>query len=222
MKRIIILISVVLFITATTAFFDSCKKDKNVIKISGTVYDPNTKAYVSGAHINISASKVTSGFYNPNYTDIASTISDANGAFSFEFDKEKTAGYRFYIFKENYFDITTDVPDDDIVAGETYSPTFNLYPEAYIKIHVKNSSPYNSTDFIAYSYESGLVQCAECCTNTTFKGYGTDYDTLFTCKTYGNKDIKLFWHVTKVGTDMAYSDTIFAPAFDTTQYQLFY
>jgi hypothetical protein len=222
MKRTFILISAVLFITPSIAFFASCKKDKNVIKISGTVYDPNTKAYVQGAHVNISASKITSGFYNPNYSDIASTTTDANGAFSFEFDKDKTAGYRFYISKDNYFDNTTDVPDDDIVAGETYTPTFNIYPEAYIKLHVKNSAPYNSTDFIAYSYESNLVQCAGCCTNNTFKGYGTGYDTLFSCKAYGNQNVKINWHVTKVGTDVAYSDTIFVTAFDTTQYQLFY
>lgn len=218
------LTSIVLILASISIVFSlsNCKKDKNIIKISGTIYDPNTKAYVQGAHITISASKITDGFYNSNYSDIASTTSDASGVFSFEFEKDKTAGYRFYVYKDHYFDVTTDVADDDIVSGTTYTPQYNLYPEGYIKLHVKNNTPINSNDFIAYSYTSGIVQCLGCCTNTTFKGYGTSYDTIIKCKTYGNQDVKINWHVAKFGTDVAYSDTITAVAFDTTLYQLFY
>lgn len=199
-----------------------CKKDKNIITISGTVYDPNTKAYVQGAHVTVSASKITSGFYNSNYTDIASITTDASGVFSFEFEQDKTAGYRFYVYKDKYFDCTTDVNDADIVPGTTYSPTFNIYPEAYIKLHVKNNTPFSNDDFIGYSYSSGVVQCLGCCTNTTFKGYGTAYDTILKCKTYGNQDVKINWHVDKFNQDIAYSDTIYTTAFDTTFYQILY
>ncbi len=221
MKKLIYL---ALFITSLSLVFtySSCKKDKKIIKISGSIYDPNTKAYVQGAHITISASKITDGFYNSNYTDIASTTSDAIGVFSFEFDKDKTAGYRFYVYKDKYFDVTKDVNDDDIVAGITYNPQLNIYPEGYISMHVKNNVPINSNDFIAYSYTSGIVQCLGCCTNTTFKGYGTLYDTIIRCKTYGNQDVKVNWHVTKFGNDLAYSDTLKTIAFDTTFYQLYY
>lgn len=200
----------------------SCNKDKNLIKISGYVFDPNNNTYVQGANITVSSIKVSSGFYNSNYTDISSATTEANGSFSFEFDQEKSAGYRFYIFKENYFDHTIDVPDADIQPENIYAPAFELYTVSYLKLHVKNSSPYDENDFIAYSYNIDNINCVDCCTNTVFKGYGTSYDSTYKCKTHGSRNVQINWHVTKWTSDVAYSDTVFCTAFDTTFYEILY
>lgn len=200
----------------------SCKKDKNIISISGTVYDPNTKTKIEGALVTLSAIKVTSGFYNPNYSIINTTSSNADGSFSFEFKKEITAGYRFIISKENYFETISDVKDDDIKSGVPYYPEFNLYPVAFIKLHVVNSSPYDENDYIAYSYSSGTVQCPGCCDKTTYKGYGMGYDTLLKCMTYGNQKVKIVWNYKKGGNVYKESKEIFATAFDTTSYNIYY
>jgi len=222
MKRQYIFVILGLAFILFSGIIPSCKKDKNKININGSVYDPNSKATVSGVTVTISSSKITNGYYNSNYTDIATTTTDGSGNFSFEFQKDKSAGYRIYIAKSNYFDYTLDIPDANIVAGTPYTPKYDIYPVGYIKLHVKDAAPYDSTDFIAYSYTSGYLSCYECCTNTTFKGYGKLYDATSKCKTYGNQNIIINWHVTKNSTDVAYSYTFFCTPFDTTSYEILY
>lgn len=217
--NIIFLVVIAVFIAIGIT---SCKKNKNVITINGYVYDPYAGLYISGASITISSSKVSSGFYNSNYTDIASATTDASGAFSFEFNQEKSAGYRFYMYKDKYFDRTIDVPDADIQPENIYAPIFDLYSIGYLKLHVKNSSPYDANDFIAYYYNIDNISCIDCCTNTVFKGYGKTYDSTYKCKTYGSRDVQINWHVTKWTSDVAYSDTVFCTAFDTTFYEILY
>lgn len=221
-KRVQILAIITFFVIAIAGFFYSCKKDKNKITINGAVYDPDIKTYVSNAHVTISSIRISSGVYNSNYTDIATTITDGSGNFSFEFDKEKSAAYRFYIFKDNYFDNTIDIPDADIVPGTPYAPVFNIHPKAYLKLHVKNSAPWDSDDFIAYFYTSGYLSCYECCSNIMHKGYGQFYDTTSKCKTYGSQNVTINWHVTKMGIDIVYADTVFCTPFDTTFHEILY
>jgi hypothetical protein len=222
MKRQNIFLLLILTFIFTFGMISSCRKDKNKITINGTVYDPNIKTYVSGANVTISSSRVTNGVYNSNYADIATTTTDGNGAFTFEFDKEKSAGYRIYVSKADYFDYTVDISDDNIIPGTPYTPNYTIYPVGYIKLHVKNTQPYDSLDFIAYSYASGYLSCYECCTNTTFKGYGDAFESTTKCKTYGSQDIIVSYHITKNSIDVAYTDTFFATPFDTTVFNLYY
>jgi len=222
MKRNYLFLIVAFMGFLSAFYFTACKKDKNKIVINGKVFDPNLKTYLSDVIVTISSIRISSGYYNSNYSDIATTTTDNNGNFSFEFEKEKSAGYRFTITKDNYFESIKDIPDADIVAGTPYSPEFYLYPKAYIKLHVQNSAPWNDNDFIAYSYTSGYLSCYQCCTNTTFQGHGQSYDTTLKCKTYGNQNIVINWHVTKMGTDIAYADTVFCDPFDTTFFEILY
>jgi len=200
----------------------SCRKENTTITIHGTVYDPNRKANVSGASVTISSSKISNGYYNSNYTDIATTTTDGNGNFSFQFQKEQSSGYRISITKTNYFDNTIDIPDANIVAGTTFTPTYDLYTKAYIKLHVKNNSPYDANDVIVYSYTSGYITCYECCSDTYFKGYGETFDSTSICKTHGNQNVVIYWHATKNSYDISHFDTLYCPSFDTTTYQILY
>ncbi len=218
-KLYFILFSLLLFI----GIFTSCKKDKQKITINGTVYDPNTKTYVSNAHVTLSASMVSSGFYNSNYTEVASTTTDGSGAFSFNFDKLKSAGYRIYISKENYFDNTIDIDDASVVAGTPYTAKYDLYQIAWMKLHVTHTTPHDSSDYIAYDYSStGLPTCFGCCSNNIFKAYGMTYDTTLRCKTYGSRYMKINWHVIMFGWDALQSDSVFCTPFDTTLYTINY
>lgn len=217
--NIILFLVVILFIASG---IPSCRKHKNTITINGHIYDPFSGSYVPSANITISSSTLSSGFYNPNYTDIATTTSDANGAFTFEFDQEKSGGYRFYIFKDNYFDNTVDVAEENIQPENIYTPTFEIYPSAYIKLHVKNNDPYDANDFIAYSYDVDNPGCIDCCNNSTIQRYGKTYDTTFKCKTFGSKKVHINWHVTKFSIDLAYFDSVYCAPFDTTFYEILY
>lgn len=222
MKRLFQALIVIAVIMTAVTYFYSCKKDKNKIEINGRVYDPNSGTYLANATVTISSSRISSGFYNSNYSDITSAVTDANGNFTLEFEREKSSGYRFFIRKDKYFDVITDVPDADIVPGTIYTPTFELLPEGFIRLHVKNNQPWNSADFVAFSYNSGNISCYQCCNSVINKGYGMTFDTTTFCKTSGNHNVIINWHYTKMGTDVAFSDTIFCPQFDTAYYEILY
>jgi hypothetical protein len=213
----------VIFFLALFIVTGSCRKNKDEdISVRGTVFDPNLNVYVNDAYVTISSIKVQSGIYNSNYQDIETVVTDYNGKFAFDIKKELASSYRIYIRKDNYFSYTVDISPDVLESGIVYSPTYNLFPEAYIKLHVKNTMPYDSTDFIAYSFTNSNLNCYECCTNNVFKGYGEDYDYTLKCKTNGSQYIKMNWHVTKNGTDISYKDSVFCIAFDTIFYQIYY
>ncbi len=215
-----------LFVILFSALFiviGSCKKNKDEnISVRGTVFDPNLNVYVNDAYVTISSIRVQSGIYNSNYQDIETVVTDYNGNFGFDIKKEITNGYRIYIRKDNYFSYTVDISPDVLSPDIVYSPTYNLFPEAYIKLHVKNTMPYDSTDFIAYSFTNSNLNYYGCCTNNVFKGYGEDYDYTLKCKLYGEQYAKMNWHVTKNGSDILYKDSVFCNAFDTTFYQIYY
>ena len=220
MHRLLIFLAVALFSLLMAMW--ACKKEQAKIIFKGTVNDPNLHQPVANARVTLSSSSVSNGFYNPNYNDIATTTTLSDGSFSFEFDKQKSAGYRVYISKDNYFDNTIDIPESDITAGSAYTPTYALYPAGFITLHVKNVSPFDTTDMIAYSFSSVQTSCFQCCSNATVKGYGTHYETTSSCRTYGANYVRINWHVFKFGSDVSYSDSVYCTPFDTTYYQLLY
>lgn len=222
MKRQYILVSLFISVLLTTGILISCKKKNEKIIINGSVYDPNIQTYISNAHVTISAKLLSSGFYNSNYTELETTTTNSAGAFSFQFDKQKSAGYEIYISKDNYFDYTIDIPDANIVAGTPYTPEYDIYPIAYIKLHVKNTTPFDSTDFINYYYSTiTSANCFGCCNSTSFNGYGKTYDTTLKCKTYGSQHVIISYHYHQ-HWDYASFDTVFCLPFDTTEHNIFY
>lgn len=202
----------------------SCDKDnKNSIHVEGKIYDPNTSVYVGGAEVIIAASKLSSGgIFSSGYEDIASSVTDANGTFVFDFTEDKFAGYQIRVSKPQYFSLIKDIPTTDIQPGITFSPTFNMYPIGYINLKIRNALPYDTNDFVTYSFTSGYLGGSDCCNNTIIQGHGIFFaDTLF-CKTYGNQNVTVTYNVSKNGTTHVYTQTKYCSAFDTTNFIIDY
>lgn len=216
--------SIVLVIISIIFVVISCKKDdKNIIKVEGKIYDPNTKEYVEGAKVVLAASKLSSGgIFSSGYENIVTMTTDASGTFACEFKEDKYAGYRITITKDHYFGYTKDLTTSEIVAGTTFSPTYSIYPECFIRMEIHNEYPESSNDHVSYSFTSGYSTCSDCCDNTVYHGSGMTYaDTIF-CKTYGNQDVTLSYNVTKSGSTILHKITHFCPAFDTTNFMVAY
>ncbi len=211
-------------IIAVVFLFTACNKDKkNAIHIEGKIFDPNTQEYVIGANVTIAASKLSSGgIFSSGYEDIATTTTDASGVFTFQFQESKVAGYQITIAKNHYFGYSLELNTSDIVAGTTFSPVYNLYPECFINMHVRNIIPVDSNDHIAYGFTTGWVGCYECCNNNTFQGHGKFYADTIICKTYGNQNVTLGYNVTKSGSTLLHAVTHYCPAFDTTTFDILY
>jgi hypothetical protein len=221
-KRIFVVGSVLVFFLLSGSILLSCHKNKGEISIRGQVFDPNTNVNVEGATVILSASKIVSGVYSSGYSELDRTTTDANGSFSFDFKEQKVVGYQMYITNSGYFSFTKDISSDDITAGETYSPTYDLYPIGYIKLNVYNQSPFDTADFISYSFSSGYLICYECCDNSIHYGHGIQVNDSLKCKTNGNHDVTFIWNVTKNHQTIQHSGSVYCRAFDTTAYNIFY
>lgn len=223
MKRsFLFLVIIIISFVSVVYLITSCKKDKNTIKIRGLVQDPNTNIYVEGATIVISGSKITNGVYNSSYEEMARTTSDGSGAFSFDLEEERVAGYRLAVTKDGYFSIRNDITTDDMSAGDEYDPVYQLYPIGYIKLKVTNFVSFDSADFIAFTFSSGYLGCYECCDNSMRYGYGEFVDDSLKCKTYGNQNVIVTWNVTKNNMTTLHNATIYCTAFDTVSYHIIY
>ena len=219
MQNIKILFSVFL-IFSILACCISCKKDnKNIIRIAGKVRDPNTNVYVSNAEVVLAASKLSSGgIFSSGYEDIASMTTDNNGTFSCEFAEEKFSGYRITISKDHYFGFTTELTTSDLVAGNTFSPTYSIYPECFVWLEVNNTMPADTNDKIMYGFSSGWVNGPGCCDNSLFYGYGMNFTDTLVCKTFGNQNVTITYNVTKSGQTLGHTLTKYCNAFDTTRF----
>ncbi|MFN7015271.1 MAG: hypothetical protein ACK4ON_13480, partial [Bacteroidia bacterium] len=137
---------------------------------------------------------------------IDTTISDAHGKFSFSPEKNDAWGYSCMAEKELYFD------GQEFTADGNYALTVTayLYPQAWLKIHVKNEIPYNESDKIAIN---GAI---------TISFIGTEIDTTNVFTISGNDDNYIYWSITKNLITTVFGDTIYIAAFDTTFYEILY
>jgi hypothetical protein len=187
------------------------------------VNDPNTNVNVEGVSVVLSGSKLSSGgIFSSGYADIVSMTTDASGAFSCQFKEDKYAGYRITISKDHYFGYTQDLTTSDLVAGNTFSPTYSIYPECFIRMEVRNIIPFDSNDHILFGFTTGSVSCYECCDNTLYHGYGMNYEDNIICKTHGNQNVTLTYNVTKQGITTLHTITHYCAAFDTTKFNVNY
>ncbi len=202
--------------------YSGCKKKDNTLTISGTIFDPMHNYNLAGATVTIASAKIEGGNYNPNYLDIESISTDGNGYFSFEINEVQVIGYRITIFKEYYFETSTDFSPDLIGSDNSYSANYNLNPKGYIKVHVKNSNPHDASDIITFKFTQGYLNGYQCCGNEPAIGYGKYFDTTFVCKTHGNQDVNFQWTVHKNGNTTTDNATFFCYPFDTAYYDVYY
>ncbi len=203
---------IILFIVC----FGSCKKnDDKTIIISGKIYDPNFKSYVPAVKVRIASSKISSGIYSSAFTDIATIYSDNNGSYSFSLKKETVSSYKIYISKSKYFDYEQEIFPDNLSTDNDNSINLNIFPIAFIKYRLKNTTPFSPEDMVVFQVAKDNY-CSYCCPLSSIAGYGMNYDTTFSCKSRGQQNLYFSWHYLKNKIDINKDSSIFCKAFDTT------
>jgi hypothetical protein len=200
----------------------SCRKDKNRITVRGSVFDPNTGVHVTDALVTISANKITSGLYNSGFEEISRMQTADDGGFEFVFPEEKVGSYRISIAKPGYFQYYKEISVTEINPETAYFSVFNFYPIGYVKVLLKNTTPFSSGDAVSWYFSSGYVNCSDCCDNSIRTLTGMDVDMEFLCRTYGNQDVALSWFVTKNNLTVLHSGSLYCTAGDTTLFHLYY
>lgn len=200
----------------------ACKKDDQTYQITGNIKDAGFNTTLEGVTVQLLGNVVESGVYNNNYDEVGTATTDAQGNYSIEITEKLVSGYRFYIHKDNYFDIYEEVETQEVQNVDGYTKTFDIFPISIVRVEVKNTSPVDGDDLIRFRMKNIESVCRDCCNNQFIEGTGPFYAVDKECQTRGEKTIYLEWIVTKNNYTTSYSGEILAKSFQVNTFQINY
>lgn len=204
------LLLTVFFISILTTF--SCHKDSPVSPYpTGVVLDATTIKPVAGAWVLLVEYEICYSWLCPEKV-VGEDTTDNLGHYVINYNLKNDYGYYLRVIAPRYFD------SGRVGNGKLDKNNFDhiyLQPEAFLKVFIKNTTPYDLYDKIlvgSYGTPSGG--------GGEFQGINVD--TLTIARTLGNATEKIEWWVIKKSDTTKYSTSVYCPAFDTTVYQLNY
>jgi hypothetical protein len=201
--------------------FFSCKKEKQEILITGEVKDPNLVIPLPDVQVDLFVQKIENGIMNHNFVFESSVSTDSEGKFSFTLAASYAEAFKLVFTKDQYFSLSDEMEVSDFTNNQ-HSGTYNLYPSAFIRLHVKNIYPYDSNDQISFHIKNGTAVCSDCCTTDYTILTGTSVDYTNTCRITGHSDITIEWFVQKAGNATPFMQSYFCEAFVTTDVEILY
>ncbi len=202
---------IILSLAAVLILFTACRKETPNTSVSGTVEESVSHTGIAYAKVRLLA--LETNCYSCVPSEVASYDADASGAYSFEFSQQEGYVYEIRAKKEKYFDSTTGV---SITAGEKNTAVrIMLDAEAYLKLYVKNTSPFDGNDkiIITGDWSGGLY-------DNVYDGTGIDTVVYKTVR--AGSQVKVNWAVTKNSITAPYSAALNCSALDTTFYNINY
>ncbi len=196
-----------IFIALIFSFF-SCNRDEAFqTTVNGKVIDIENYSPIAGATVYFMKQDQS----NPGvYIHFHSTTTDADGRFSHSFTAQEKFNYYTYATYQNY--LINDFIN--IPYGQTNLVNILLTKPGFMAIHVKNTSPFNSSDQINI-FDSDYLK-----NEHIFNG--NTVDTTIVITSYGNQTHPVKWKVTKNDTTITYNQAFNFIAFDTLSFDLFY
>lgn len=183
-------------------FLGACDKDAGKHEWTGQVLEYGSGRPVAGAQVYLWEAE--SDWLGQKHAEnrIDSVKSAVDGSF----------GFRFHWVGGKYYWVTGTADryyTDSAFPGSTGSRNGDLilFPHAWVRIHVKNTNPFDRNDAISIS------QFLECDKNVFF---GTDTDTFAICSTKGNVKHTTIYTVTRANGDQRLDSIVYTTvALDT-------
>ena len=128
----------------------NCKKDSSTTTTAeGAVIDKTTQKSIAGATARLI--KVNSSFMGGSSLKVVSQMTvDATGKYSFTFTPDLDYSYQVGASANKYF---TDEGDNHYIhTGKKNSILIPLQPEAYLKLHIKNTQLFAADELSLQEY----------------------------------------------------------------------
>jgi hypothetical protein len=126
----------------------SCKKARYETEVCGKVHDASTLAGIATATVYLQKQNYDC-FTCPPQT-VTSTTTDANGNYSFTFMAEENFDYTLVAAKEKYYNnASTGGVSVGRIGKKNKNKNIPITPYAWIKLHVKNTTPFDGGDYIS-------------------------------------------------------------------------
>lgn len=210
---------IITLLAAAIFNLSSCKKGVEDIKteVYGTISD-----YYSGQHIANATIKIISR-NNSNVPFIIDTIlstsTNENGEYDIKFHGRREDYISYGIFINKQPEGYRDTFYDRIKKKHSNQLNFSMKGNAYLKVHIKNVTPFDNNDLIDLS---AIIYISSGVGN--YVGHGTKIDTnvIFSTEGQGTHFMKLEWFVTKNNINKFSIDSIYCNSQDTAYYTLNY
>lgn len=201
----------------------ACKKDNiDSLSVAGKVRDGRNNNGLSAATVKFKEKVLEGGAFNSSFQTAAETSSSGNGDYSMDFERKNAVEYQIEFSKDGYFTKTIDINPEDISLDQAYIQNATINAEAEIELRIVNQNPWNNQDEIRFRYLNAIFEDCLCCNNDFIVLEGTEVDSTKNCQIYGDFLIKYVYEVTKSDTTITTVDSLFCPAFTTTQILIAY
>ena len=205
----------------TLMFFASCKKEDGNYILEGKVSNGNTGESISGVNVKILKQTVSDGTFGGSFSTAANASTDASGMYQLKWARENFSALRVVAEKNQFITRTINLTVDNFSPGESVTQNINIFPEAFVAVSIQNTGESSIQDELEFTFTNAFFDCA-CCANGWKTFSGADLDTVFDCKVYGDRWLKHQRHIITADLDTVISDSIYCPAFQTTQIEIEY
>lgn len=196
-----------------------CTKKTDVFSFDCVVFDEKVNAGVEGASVVMKVQNASGGF-NPNYETVGSAVTDANGRFYIEVDKDIYYSFRVEVSHSTHFSKGFDISPDDVPFSTSYSSTFPVEPKSWVATHLVNE---NASQTVIFSVDAETDDCTQCCSGGNTILQGSAVDTTFICQVYGEQQVAVNGTYTdENGAVHEIAETAYVNAFDTVAVQITY
>jgi len=181
------------------------------------------------ASVNLQKKVVGSSTYTAAYEAAANGQTDAAGNYSLTFERQNFAALKLAASYPQFITAEKELNVSSFVVGTPYTQHLQLYPQAYIQLNITNAAPSQATDLLKFTFINALLKFTFinahfdcfCCSNG-FKNYTGAVDTTVTCKLYGDQWLKYQANFNFGTQDSTVVDSVWCPAFETTQLNIIY
>lgn len=198
MKKTITLTAVIVMLL----FLTDCRKITRVTDVSGTVYDAVTMAPL--ANIKVFLLTQAEGALGAGASPVMDISTDHDGHYSFKFKADRN--YMYSLLATDSRHLSGQAAMDNFKDNKNVN--IKLNPAAYIKLHLKNTSPFDANDLLVVKNSYALYY------GLSLTGMATD--TILLLQEPGNDNTLIHWSVKKNGITTYDDSTMYCAGFDTT------
>lgn len=194
----------------------SCKKEDPTYRLAGCVINGRTSYPIADANVSVEKQVVSGGAFGATYSQAASAKTDEFGVYQMEWPRENFAALKLIASKSNYITAEKNLTVSQFEGGNLVNENNTIFPEAFITVKIQNTGETNSQDQINFTFTNAEFDCV-CCSNGFKVFQGAEIDTQYTCKLYGDMWLKYQKHIYLAESDTIANDSIWCPAFQTTE-----
>ncbi len=195
----------------------SCKKAEN--HIYGKVSDMSTGEAVGDVTVDLYLTRITSGSFSGTFEKFASTVTDAEGNYSLEFEPVAAGEYSLRLSKDGYHPNITDFMPEE--TASEYEKNLTIPKAGYIKFKIRNAyGAYqgDENDVARIKVEGINPLCSECCSSDYYSFEGLDVNEEFVCNIVAGDEITVNRYLVRKGTSEFRSKKYICEQGDTINY----